>query len=151
MSDANVFNTAPCMKIEASWEMLDSRNIAKSRALNSMLLNVCHTLTLCVRTGLGTAVRKMSGLREVVVVGIHYQTTSLSLAANASQYREDYQRDPFYAVVGRYSSSGTRSVEATTDGYGNKCLRVCLCPIPCKVRDTQKDTVVICVDSDIRR
>lgn len=85
MSDANVFNTAPGMKIEASWEMLDSRNMAKSRALKSMLLNVCHTLALCVRTGLGTAVRKMSGLREVVVVGIHYQTSSLSLAANTGK------------------------------------------------------------------
>jgi hypothetical protein len=30
------------MKIEASWEMLDSRNMAKSRALKSMLLNVRH-------------------------------------------------------------------------------------------------------------
>jgi hypothetical protein len=146
MSDANVFNTAPGMNIEASWEMLDSRNMAKSRALKSMLLNVCHTLALCVRTGLGTAVRKMSGLREVVVVGIHYQTSSLSLAANTGKIT----RGTHFTQLSVGILVGL-SVEATTDGYGNKCIRVCLCPIPCKVRDTQKDTVVICVDSNIRR
>jgi hypothetical protein len=122
MSDANVFNTAPG---EASWEMLDSRNMAKSRALKSMLFNVCHTCTVCpdgFRYSCAEDERFKRGRSD-------RHSLPNQFIVLGSQYREDYQRDPFYAVVGRYSS-GTRSVEATTDGYGNKCLRVCLCPIP---------------------
>jgi hypothetical protein len=115
----------------------------KPRALKGILL------TMFSGRALGTAMGKISGLEEVVVVGHRVWRSKGLVARIALKHVHSCMAADTEIIRGNHLTtvdiSGTRSVEATTDGYGIKGLRVRLRfrPIPSKVRNTQDDTVEV--------